>query len=110
MGRIDVRAWTMHARDADHTADEGDNLVRSGRSCPCYDVDFQLRHEDGRFFAVCPRCGRQGPVASSAYEAMMAWRRQIGLSAPSARRQLMTIVSILVLLVGALLALAVLVT
>jgi hypothetical protein len=39
---------------------------------------------------------------------MMAWRRQIGLSAPSAWRQLLTIVSILVLLAGSLLTLAVL--
>jgi hypothetical protein len=37
---------------------------------------------------------------------MMAWRRQIGLSAPSAGRQLLTIVSILVLLAGSLLTLA----
>jgi hypothetical protein len=37
---------------------------------------------------------------------MMAWRRQTGLPAPSAWRQLLTIVSILVLLACSLLVLA----
>jgi hypothetical protein len=106
MGRIDMRAWAMHAREAEGAADEDDDRAGPRKPCSCCGVDFQLRHWDGCFFAICSRCGRQGPVASSAYGAMMAWRRQIGLSAPSAGRQLLTIVSILVLLAGSLLTLA----
>jgi len=66
--------------------------------------DWEVRFDDGSFVTCCSRCGRHGPMAPSAYEAIMAWHAGMGERALSMGRQV-AIIALMLIVLGAVLTL-----
>ena len=71
----------------------------AGGLCPDCNVDqYDMMNEEGRFFAICPTCGKRGPQAGSLYEATAGWKQMFGVPAKTMSRMVWMIAGGLCLL------------